>query len=141
MIQQLEHIVHYSLLEVEICTRVNGINQLIVLTARELLFGLMVNSMRATGRTTNAMEKAELFTQMVKCMKASCVTINIMEREKRHGQMVDNMRVTTSRERERDQANTGMLMDKPTMDNIRTITFMATEYTYGLMLANMKASG
>ena len=96
--------------------------------------------MKASSVMVNFMGKARACIVMEQSTRVSGRKIKDMEREKRHGQMVDNMRVITSRERERDQANTGIL-EQPTMDNRRTITGMATEFKYGLMIANMRASG
>ena len=144
--------------------KVNGMKPLTREMAKDSKSGLMVLSMKDTGRMIKPTEEADLFmqmemytkvsgkttrltvmedicTQMVLSMKVSGKKTSNMVKVKRHGQMVPVTRETMLKVKKMVSANSNGLMGQHMKGSSLTTTFMEEVSMCGLTIDATMASG
>lgn len=145
-------------------TKENGQLTMIIDMEEEFKFGMMVLSIKVSGKTTKQTERADSFTLMGMFMKAIGLMIKHMvmefiltltepnmlvigkktnrtDMELRHGQMVQSTQVLMSMERSMVKENSFGQMAQDMKENLTIITFTESESMNGPTEDSMMESG
>lgn len=145
-------------------TKENGQLTMIIDMEEEFKFGMMVLSIKVSGKTTKQTERVDSFTLMGMFMKAIGLMIKLMvmefiltltepnmlvigkktnrtDMELRHGQMVQSTQVLMLMERSMVKENSFGLMAQDMKENLTIITFTESESMNGPTEDSMMESG